>query len=160
MAKGFKKVKQAPTIQQLQRQMMVTMLSEENISIEELRDYLQHRNEFKYAEAKEKNILEKAEDLVYGEREVEYGKPKKNLQDIANMWNAYFEAIKIRAGVMFIGLPTTEKENHTFEINAQDAAVMMLLMKTARIAKFQDTKDTLIDIAGYAAVVERIQKGD
>jgi hypothetical protein len=154
------KTKKAPSAEALHRKLMVTMLESEDVTAEELKEYLRTRNNFKFAEVKEKNILEKAGDIVYGAREEDYGAPRKNWEDIAALWNAYFDSIKMRPEVMFTGLPHNECLHHSFRINAQDAAQMMILMKIARLATNQAHQDSLLDVAGYAAVVERIRKGN
>ena len=34
------------------------------------------------------NVLEEAQDIIYGDREKTYGHPAKNLNCIADMWNS------------------------------------------------------------------------
>ena len=53
------------------------------------------------------------------------------------MWNAYVGNINNR------------------ELNAKDVAALMMLVKVARFANDPDHKDNLIDICGYAALIER-----
>ena len=83
------------------------------------------------------NVLEEAQDIIYGDREKTYGHPAKNLKCISIMWNAYLESV----GDRFL----TEK----------DVAVMMVLLKAARLANDPEHRDSLVDICGYAALVER-----
>lgn len=83
------------------------------------------------------NVLEEAQEIIYGDREKTYGKPSRNLDCIAKMWTAYLESIGVR------------------ELENKDVAVMMVLLKAARLANDPDHRDSLVDICGYAALVER-----
>lgn len=74
-------------------------------------------------------ILQKAEICVCGHREQEYGSPENNFQTIADLWRAY-------KGVDF---------------TAVDVAMMMALLKIARIQSGTATEDSFVDLAGYAA---------
>jgi len=87
------------------------------------------------------NILKEANDIIYGDREKTYGHPSKNLRAIAEMWTAYLVASRAI---------TTENN-----IGAKDVAAMMVLLKTARLANDPDHRDSLVDICGYAALIER-----
>ena len=86
----------------------------------------------------EMNVLKEANAIIYGDREKTYGHPSKNLKTIAVMWNAYLNAKK-------------DEE----EINAKDVAALMMLVKVARFANDPTHRDNLVDICGYAALVER-----
>lgn len=83
-------------------------------------------------------VLKEAHTIIYGDREKTYGHPSKNLKTIAKMWNAFLEA---RTG--------------DAELNAKDVASMMILLKTARLANNPDHRDSVVDICGYAALIER-----
>lgn len=74
-------------------------------------------------------ILSGAEICVCGHREQDYGKPEHNFKVIADLWSAYM-------GV---------------EFSALDVAMMMSLLKIARIKTGTATTDSFIDLAGYAA---------
>jgi len=86
----------------------------------------------------EMNVLKEANAIIYGDREKTYGHPSKNLKTIAVMWNAYLNAKR-------------DEE----EINAKDVAALMMLVKVARFANDPTHRDNLVDICGYAALVER-----
>lgn len=75
-------------------------------------------------------VLETATKCVCGNREQDYGKPEDNFQTIANFWSEYLGGITI---------------------TAKDVAMMMALMKIARIKTGTATEDSFVDIAGYAA---------
>ena len=75
------------------------------------------------------NCLKKADECVNGKREQDYGSPESNFLSIAKLWSAYY-------GVPFS--PT-------------DVAMMMALLKIARIQTGTATEDSFVDLAGYAA---------
>lgn len=81
--------------------------------------------------------LDEAKKIIYGDRERTYGKPSKNLDCIAKMWTAYLESIGGR------------------ELENKDVAIMMVLLKAARLANDPNHLDSVVDICGYAALVER-----
>jgi hypothetical protein len=83
------------------------------------------------------SVLQEAHKIIYGDREKTYGHPDKNLRTISKMWNAYISA-------------TNERE-----LNAKDVAVLMILLKTARLANDPNNRDSIVDICGYAALIER-----
>jgi hypothetical protein len=86
---------------------------------------------------KDLSVLKEAHKIIYGDREKTYGKPSKNLDTIAKMWNAYITALGER------------------DLNAKDVATMMILLKAARLANDQTHRDSVVDICGYAALIER-----
>lgn len=80
---------------------------------------------------KRAEILDAAKNCVCGKREQDYGSPENNFQLIANLWNAYF--------------------HDEFGVTAEDVAMMMALLKIARIRSGSGTVDSFVDLAGYAA---------
>jgi hypothetical protein len=93
-------------------------------------------------------VLQEAETIIYGDREKTYGQPSKNLDTIAKMWTAYLNSA--------IG-----DLNDVIEIQfqAKDVAVMMILVKAARLANNLEHRDSIVDICGYAALMERCDEG-
>lgn len=87
----------------------------------------------KYRDSTNKTILEEARELVYGDRNAQYGHPKDDYAKVAAMWSA------------FLGV----------EISPHQAASMMIFIKMSRLAH-EPKRDTIVDIAGYAEVVARI----
>jgi hypothetical protein len=87
------------------------------------------------------SILEEAHQIIYGDREQTYGKPSKNLDCIAQMWDAYL----------------TNRKNSDERLGAVDVAAMMTLLKIARLANSPDHLDSLVDAVGYLALIERCQ---
>lgn len=82
-------------------------------------------------------ILARAKECVCGEREQDYGTPEDSFATIANLWEAYM-------GVKFT--PT-------------NVAVMMALLKVARLKESPKHMDNWIDLAGYAACGGEIADG-
>lgn len=78
---------------------------------------------------KRADILHTAEKCVCGQREQDYGSPENNFQTIADFWSVY-------KGVKF---------------SASDVAMMMTLLKVARIKSGGGTEDSFVALAGYAA---------
>lgn len=86
-------------------------------------------------------ILEKAKECVCGHREQDYGKPENNFETIGLLWGVYLNAAH-------------PEYTQSFPINiigAKDVAMMMALLKIARICTGTGTEDSFIDLAGYAA---------
>lgn len=79
---------------------------------------------------KREEVLKRAKEAVCTDREGQYGSPEDNFGLIAFLWSLYLEE----------------------SIRPADVAVMMILLKVARLCKGRkDHFDTWIDIAGYAA---------
>lgn len=85
-------------------------------------------------------ILDAASDITHNDRNKQYGNPEDNFRNIAAAWNAYLQAKG------FVGRITTA-----------DVPIMMILMKTARLANNTSHWDSTVDIAGYAACLGDIQ---
>ena len=79
-----------------------------------------------------KGALEKSTQI----KDLEYGKPEDNFNDIAEFWNTYL-AIKRRRG------------NHM--LRGDDVANMMVLLKMVRIMNGTEVEDSYIDGCGYFA---------
>lgn len=93
-----------------------------------------------------KPILEQAHEIIYGDREQTYGDPSKNLDVIAGFWETYLHA-KGALNEDFVGLGAT------------DVCYMMSLLKIARLANNPRHYDSQVDLAGYAALADRVQRG-
>jgi hypothetical protein len=96
-------------------------------------------------EGKKESILAEAERVIYGDREKTYGSPGKNLTNIAQLWEMYLRG----RGLL------DESSSGVFHY---DVANMMILLKIARLANNPGHRDSLVDIAGYAALVDRIEQ--
>lgn len=81
------------------------------------------------------DYLKEAEKIVCHDRENTYGKPENNFTTIADLWNAYL-------------VTACDVETN---ITAKDVAIMMMLLKIARIANGKFKPDNWVDLIGYAA---------
>lgn len=98
----------------------------------------------KQEEEPKKNILEEALHIVTGARRSAYGKPENNFGRIADLWNVYLGG----------------RQEPTSPISTQDVALLMVLMKVARLQETPEHRDSVIDIAGYAATIEMLWTGE
>ena len=80
------------------------------------------------------DLLKKSLDAV-SDRGEKYGDVKTNFKQIADFWSLH---LRNRHGM-------------SVELTPGDVASMMILMKLARLAHSPDHKDSMIDVAGYAA---------
>ena len=107
-----------------------------NKLIREARDYILSLLEKKAADARpkpepwtRKRVLSEAERCVCGQREQDYGTPEDNFGRIAEFWTTYM-------GV---------------EFGTVDVAIMMALLKIARISENLQHMDSWVDGCGYLA---------
>ena len=82
-----------------------------------------------------KKILEKANELIAGDRHKDYGDKVENHNNIAKLWSAYKD----------------------IEITAHDVAIMMTLLKIARTKLGEISKDTYVDMSAYGAIAGEIK---
>lgn len=82
-------------------------------------------------------ILGEAQELIYGERQADYGSVTENFTDIATGWAPIF-----KDGV------TPEK-----------VGLAMVWLKTVR-QLHRNKRDNLVDIAGYVGCIDKLQKGE
>lgn len=87
---------------------------------------------------KRAEILDSAKEIVTKDREEQYGAPEDNFATIAEFWTTYVKTKCVSPGT-------------DVNISPADVGVMMILLKTARIAGGSEKADNYIDIAGYAA---------
>ena len=83
-------------------------------------------------------MLYRAEELINGERQNEYGDKLSNFSQIAALWTAH---------LMFKLAPDQT-------ISAEDVALMMINVKQARLSKSPNHADSILDIAGYAGCLK------
>lgn len=93
------------------------------------------------ANSKRAEILDAAKQAV-ADRGLNYGKPEDNFLRIALLWNAHL----VNSGL----LDHTVLQNGT-GIEASDVAIMLALVKIARLENDPAHQDSWVDIAGYAA---------
>ena len=91
-------------------------------------------------------ILKKANECVTGYRQEDYGNPEDNFKLIATLWEPY-----IRSRCVF---------EADVCIEPQDVAILMSLLKIARIATGTQTEDSFVDACGYLACAGEIAGED
>ena len=116
-----------------------------NKLIREARDYILSLLEKPAVDARQesgpwtrKRVLSEAERCVCGQREQDYGTPEDNFGRIAEFWTTYM-------GV---------------EFGTVDVAIMMALLKIARISENLQHMDSWVDGCGYLACGGEIAGGD
>lgn len=105
---------------------------EADIPRETIEDWLREQDKMDLKDTKE-TVLHEAERIIYGDREMTYGHPSKNLEVTANFWGEYLGT----------------------KLSAKDVCVMMMLLKIARLRNDITHRDSLVDTIGYAALMER-----
>lgn len=83
-------------------------------------------------------ILEQARKCVCGDREQDYGSPEDSFQLIADLWVPYLKKKCVSRGA-------------DVSIAPEDVAVLLALLKVARIGTGNGKSDNWVDLAGYAA---------
>lgn len=86
--------------------------------------------------------LLKAHKTINEDRQDQYGNPEDNFNLIAEFWNIYLDGKYPNVFPLMIG---------------QDVAMMMSLLKVARIATGKYHPDNYVDIYGYAALADGMQ---
>ena len=80
-----------------------------------------------------KECLEAAQEITL-DREASYGTPEENFTLIADLWSQYLRK----------------------RVAARDVGMMMVLLKVARLTHGKHD-DSLVDIAGYAAITSEVE---
>lgn len=80
------------------------------------------------------DILDRAKKCVCEDRESQYGSPEDSFKLIAELWTVYLD----------------------YRLSPVDAAIMMTLLKIARIATGRFKADSYIDACGYIACAGEI----
>lgn len=74
----------------------------------------------------------------------EYGGPESSFRRIAELWTVWLANRGYVVG----------------DLQAEDVAVMLMLMKVARLMSSVSHRDSIVDIAGYAACLAEIVEPD
>ncbi|MFB9926288.1 DUF6378 domain-containing protein [Amycolatopsis halotolerans] len=85
-----------------------------------------------------KSLLRKAESLVNGDRNNQYGPPHQDFQRTADVLSS-------------LGFCFTEGRGATRDIEAHDVAIILAAVKLSRLAWSPEKEDSWVDLAGYAA---------
>lgn len=84
------------------------------------------------------SILKRAIEAVSNRGE--YGPPEQNFERIASLWRAFL----------------SNKWEREVYLDAVDVALMMALLKIARLQATPDHVDSAVDLAGYAACAAEV----
>ena len=86
---------------------------------------------------KNQTVLEEANSIIYGDRQKAYGSVTINFGRIAKIWSAV------------LGI----------DVTAEQVGLCMVGVKMAREVN-KPNRDNLVDIAGYAGTIEKLNKGE
>lgn len=81
------------------------------------------------------DILDEVYGIVTGDRQTEYGGAERSFDLIARFWNTYLH------GIGYVGA-----------LEPHNVAIMMALLKTARLCRSPRHRDSWVDGAGYFAL--------
>jgi Domain of unknown function (DUF6378) len=84
----------------------------------------------------EQTINQEADKIIHGQRREDYGSALESFEKIAKLWSVILDT----------------------EITAHQVCLCMVQLKVARATKTY-TRDSYVDIAGYAGCAEMIQLG-
>ena len=90
--------------------------------------------------------LEKADSIINGERQSQYGAPEDSFALIADYWNTY--------------LIHTKVDIDATPLDSSDIAIMMALFKIARMSGQKWAPDNAVDCCGYLAILNDRLKGE
>jgi hypothetical protein len=79
------------------------------------------------------DFLDLANEIISHDRNSQYGEPEDAFKVIADYWSVYL------------------KNRYEIEISSSDVAVLMVLMKIARLTQNPFHKDSIVDGIGYLA---------
>lgn len=96
-------------------------------------------------------VLGEAMSIINGARQDAYGKPEDNFATIAEFWTTYLQGRRKR-------IPPDAPALSHFWISPKDVAIMMTLLKIARIATGTQTRDSFVDAAGYIGIAADMVK--
>lgn len=85
-------------------------------------------------------MLHRAEKLIRGDRQQDYGDKLENFSQIAELWTATLRRT-LRPGA---------------EITAEEVGLCMMQVKIARLSGKPDHRDSILDVAGYAGCYDDI----
>lgn len=83
----------------------------------------------------DQTILEKADEIINGERAKDYGDARQNFQRTADLWSAT------------LGVP----------VSIEQVILCMIQLKVSRLCNSPDHFDSWMDIAGYVGCFEKSQ---
>lgn len=87
--------------------------------------------------SKQLTICQEANNAVYGDRKSDYGTVTENFTTIAEFWSTILKT----------------------KVTPSQVGLCMATVKIAR-EMYKPKRDNLVDIAGYAATLEKLSKGE
>lgn len=90
--------------------------------------------EAEVTEPDHESILEEAQRIINGPRAESYGPPIKNFADIAYGWSKILNV----------------------EVKPEQVALCMIWLKIMRFQNGKPDRDSIVDIAGYAGIIEKV----
>ena len=93
-----------------------------------------------------RDLCEKALKTINGERQNQYGDPEDSFDLIAHYWTTYLDANLSRA----FGMEPDTMES--IDLYSHDVAIMMTLLKIARMQGQEHKNDNYVDAIGYIAL--------
>jgi hypothetical protein len=92
--------------------------------------------------------LRRADEIIHGERQDQYGDPEDSFKLIAEYWSMYLRS-RLQEIVHYCDIP----DDMLINLGAQDTAIMLALMKIARMSGQKWHKDNAVDACGYLAIL-------
>lgn len=83
-------------------------------------------------------MLDEAKEIIYGQRQQEYGGVSDNFTRIANGWSEILGA----------------------RVTAEQVALCMIWVKMSRLVKTPSHRDSKVDIAGYIGCMDKLERGE
>lgn len=101
------------------------------------------------------SLLDEANSLVNGDRNVTYGDPTADFKRTAAYWNIHLNGVLARKLAHKV-LATADSVQEIKDVianllDAHDVAILVDLVKTSRLAWSPEKRDNWVDKAGYAA---------
>lgn len=96
---------------------------------------LQDSYDLRASKCNRENIIKQVEKCIMNDRQNTYGTPEDNFQKITDYWNTYLNI-----------------KDDTFKLTKQDVAIMMVLLKVARMGTSPNHLDNFVDAAGYSII--------
>lgn len=121
------------------------MYSAETGVCQHTKDNIKNNYDLVFAPSTRATILDAAKQCVTSDRESQYGSPEDNFKLIAEFWQLYLKGRCVSEGADICILP-------------QDVAVMMTLLKIARIKTGTFKEDSFVDACGYLACAGELAK--
>lgn len=109
------------------------------------KDNIKKNYDLLFAPCTRGSILDAAKQCVTADRESQYGSPEDNFKQIAELWAVYLKGRCVSEDADICILP-------------EDVAVMMALLKIARIKTGTFKEDSFVDACGYLACAAELAK--